>query len=347
MESIKEIYKIGKGPSSSHTMGPKKAAEMFKGLCPGASSFVVTLYGSLAATGKGHLTDVALKEALTGGSDTGIEIVWKPKEFLPQHPNGMNFKAYNAQGEMLCEKTYFSVGGGDISETGRRDAHKDVYPFNKMKDILGWCNENNSYFWEYVAKYEDPDIWDYLAERWDYNSSMQRRGLLFAYALAVSEENASGGTIVTAPTCGSCGVLPAVLYLFHTSYGVTENKIVNAMATAGLVGALIKENASISGAEVGCQGEVGTACAMACAAATRILGGTPPQIECAASMGMEHCLGLTCDPVCGLVQIPCIERNAIAAARAMDAAQYALMSDGSHIKETSEGGLANLIHNKR
>ena len=303
MESIKEIYKIGKGPSSSHTMGPKKAAEMFKGLCPGASSFVVTLYGSLAATGKGHLTDVALKEALTGGSDTGIEIVWKPKEFLPQHPNGMNFKAYNAQGEMLCEKTYFSVGGGDISETGRRDAHKDVYPFNKMKDILGWCNENNSYFWEYVAKYEDPDIWDYLAERWEvmkasiargldhegvlpgglnvrrkayayyqhaksYNSSMQRRGLLFAYALAVSEENASGGTIVTAPTCGSCGVLPAVLYLFHTSYGVTENKIVNAMATAGLVGALIKENASISGAEVGCQGEVGTACAMACAAAT-------------------------------------------------------------------------------
>ena len=235
MESIKEIYKIGKGPSSSHTMGPKKAAEMFKGLCPGASSFVVTLYGSLAATGKGHLTDVALKEALTGGSDTGIEIVWKPKEFLPQHPNGMNFKAYNAQGEMLCEKTYFSVGGGDISETGRRDAHKDVYPFNKMKDILGWCNENNSYFWEYVAKYEDPDIWDYLAERWEvmkasiargldhegvlpgglnvrrkayayyqhaksYNSSMQRRGLLFAYALAVSEENASGGTIVTAPT---------------------------------------------------------------------------------------------------------------------------------------------------
>ena len=272
-----------------------------------------------------------------------------------------------------------------------------------MKDILGWCNENNSYFWEYVAKYEDPDIWDYLAERWEvmkasisrgldhegvlpgglnvrrkayayyqhaksYNSSMQRRGLLFAYALAVSEENAAGGTIVTAPTCGSCGVLPAVLYLFHTSYGVTENKIVNAMATAGLIGALIKENASISGAEVGCQGEVGTACAMACAAATRILGGTPPQIECAASMGMEHCLGLTCDPVCGLVQIPCIERNAIAAARAMDAAQYALMSDGSHIvpfdavieamkqtghdlpslyKETSEGGLANLIHNKR
>ena len=171
----------------------------------------------------------------------------------------MNFKAYNGQGEMLCEKTYFSIGGGDISETGKRDERKDVYPFSRMKDILGWCNENNSYFWEYVAKYEDPDIWDYLAERWEVNSSMQRRGLLFAYALAVSEENAAGGTIVTAPTCGSCGVLPAVLYLFHTSYGVTENKIVNAMATAGLVGALIKENASISGAEVGCQGEVGTA----------------------------------------------------------------------------------------
>ena len=177
MESIKEIYKIGKGPSSSHTMGPKKAAEMFKGLCPGASSFVVTLYGSLAATGKGHLTDVALKEALTDGTGAGVDIVWKPKEFLPQHPNGMNFKAYNGQGEMLCEKTYFSIGGGDISETGKRDERKDVYPFSRMKDILGWCNENNSYFWEYVAKYEDPDIWDYLAERWEVMKASISRGL--------------------------------------------------------------------------------------------------------------------------------------------------------------------------
>lgn len=402
MESIKEIFKIGKGPSSSHTMGPKKAAEMFRKLCPGPCSYTVTLYGSLAATGKGHLTDVALREALNDAANSDVTIVWKPKEFLPQHPNGMNFKAYS-NGELICERTYFSIGGGDISETGERKTGKDVYPFGKMKDILGWCNENNSYFWEYVAAYEDPDIWDYLAERWNvmkkaiadgldhegvlpgglnvrrkayayyqhaksYNSTMQRRGLLFAYALAVSEENAAGGTIVTAPTCGSCGVLPAVLYLIHTSYGVTEKKIVNAMATAGLFGAVIKENASISGAEVGCQGEVGSACAMACAAATRLFGGTPPQIECAASMGMEHCLGLTCDPVCGLVQIPCIERNAIAAARAIDASQYSLMSDGSHIvsfdtvieamkqtghdlpslyKETSEGGLANLIKNKR
>lgn len=402
MESIKEIFKIGKGPSSSHTMGPKKAAEMFRDTCPRASSFVVTLYGSLAATGKGHLTDVALKEALEDGENCKTEIVWKPKEFLPQHPNGMNFKAFDADGRLLREQVYFSIGGGDISTTGKRENRKDVYPFSKMKDILGWCNENNSYFWEYVAMYEEPDIWDYLAERWEvmkrsiedgldhegvlpgglnvrrkaysyyqhaksYNNTMQRRGLLFAYALAVSEENAAGGTIVTAPTCGSCGVLPAVLYLLHTSYGVTEKKIINAMATAGLFGAVIKENASISGAEVGCQGEVGSACAMACAAATRIFGGTPPQIECAASMGMEHCLGLTCDPVCGLVQIPCIERNAIAAARAIDAAQYSLMSDGSHIisfdtvieamkrtghdlpslyKETAEGGLAFLVKNK-
>ena len=297
----------------------------------------------------------------------------------------------------------FSIGGGDISEDGKRQPEKDIYPYSKMKDILGWCNKYNSYFWEYVAKYEEPDIWDFLYERWvvmkkaiedgldhegvlpgglnvrrkaysyyqhamSYQNTMQRRGLLFAYALAVSEENASGGTIVTAPTCGSCGVLPAVLYLIHTQYGVTEKKIINAMATAGLFGSVIKANASISGAEVGCQGEVGSACAMTCAAATRLFGGTPPQIECAAAMGMEHFLGLTCDPVCGLVQIPCIERNAFAAARVMDCTQYSLMSDGSHIvpfdtvieamkrtghdlpslyKETARGGLAYLVKKNR
>ena len=210
--------------------------------------------------------------------------------------------------------------------------------------------------------------YSYYQHAMSYQNTMQRRGLLFAYALAVSEENASGGTIVTAPTCGSCGVLPAVLYLIHTQYGVTEKKIINAMATAGLFGSVIKANASISGAEVGCQGEVGSACAMTCAAATRLFGGTPPQIECAAAMGMEHFLGLTCDPVCGLVQIPCIERNAFAAARVMDCTQYSLMSDGSHIvpfdtvieamkrtghdlpslyKETARGGLAYLVKKKR
>lgn len=399
MESIKEIFKIGKGPSSSHTMGPKKAAEMFLALCPGASSFVVTLYGSLAATGRGHLTDVALMETLDPDNTGRLSIIWKSNEFLPQHPNALRLEAFDANGDKILEKTYFSIGGGDVSETGKREKAKSIYPHSTMKDILGWCNDNNSYFWEYVAMYEDKDIWDFLAERWEvmkkaiasgldhegvlpgglnvrrkaysyyqharsYQSTMQRRGMLFAYALAVSEENASGGTIVTAPTCGSCGVLPAVLYLIHKSYNVPENKIINAMATAGLVGSIIKANASISGAAVGCQGEIGSACAMACAAATRLFGGTPPQIECAASMGMEHFLGLTCDPVCGLVQIPCIERNAFAAARVMDVTQYSLMSDGSHIvsfdtvieamkqtghdlpslyKETSMGGLAYLL----
>ena len=283
MESIKEIFKIGKGPSSSHTMGPKKAAEMFKGMYPGASSFAVTLYGSLAATGKGHMTDVALIEALKDDRSPRVDIIWKPGEFLPQHPNGMNFKAYDAEGNLMGEKTLFSIGGGDISEDGRRQPEKNIYPYSKMKDILGWCNKYNSYFWEYVAQHEESDIWDYLYDRWvvmkkaiedgldhegvlpgglnvrrkaysyyqhamSYQNTMQRRGLLFAYALAVSEENAAGGTIVTAPTCGSCGVLPAVLYLIHTQYKVTEKKIINAMATAGLFGSVIKANASISGA---------------------------------------------------------------------------------------------------
>ena len=402
MESIREIYKIGKGPSSSHTMGPKKAAEMFKELCPQASSFLVILYGSLAATGRGHLTDVAITESLKGNSDKKVDIVWKPKEFLPQHPNGMTFRAFDGEKHLILEKTYFSIGGGDISENGKRNPAHDIYPYTTMKDILHWCNKNNTFFWEYVAKYEDPDIWDYLYEVWkvmqaaiergmdeegvlpgglnvrrkaysylqrakSYQEFMKRRALIFTYALAVSEENAAGGIIVTAPTCGSSGTLPAVLRVISRNYGYSDKKIINALATAGLIGSIVKENASVSGADVGCQGEVGTACAMASAAATQLYGGTPPQIECAASMGIEHFLGLTCDPVAGLVQIPCIERNAFAAARAMDASLYSLMSDGRHMvyfdtvveamkqtghdlpnlyKETAEGGLAFLVKNK-
>ena len=399
MESIKEIFKIGKGPSSSHTMGPKKAAEMFRALVPGASSFFVTLYGSLAATGKGHLTDVAISEAL----GDNVEFDWRPKEFLPQHPNGMKFRALDSDGNLIDEQIYFSVGGGDISQRGKRDfQRKDIYPHTNMAQVLQWCNDRNCTFWEYVATFEESDIWDYLAQRWDvmqkaiergldeegvlpgglnvrrkaysyfqhaksYHTSMYRRGMMFAFALAVSEENAAGGTIVTAPTCGSCGVLPAALNLIKTSYDYSDKKILKAMATAGLIGSIIKQNASISGAEVGCQGEIGSACAMTSGAVTQLFGGSPQQIECAASIGMEHFLGLTCDPVCGLVQIPCIERNAFAAARVMDATQFSLMSDGRHIvpfdtvveamkqtghdlpnlyKETSEGGLAFLVKNK-
>ncbi|MGM9775631.1 MAG: L-serine ammonia-lyase [Candidatus Coprenecus sp.] len=399
MESIKEIFKIGKGPSSSHTMGPKKAAEMFRALVPGASSFFVTLYGSLAATGKGHLTDVAISEAL----GDNVEFDWRPKEFLPQHPNGMKFTALDSEGNRIDEQIYFSVGGGDISQSGKRDyQRKEIYPHTTMAQVLQWCNDRNCTFWEYVATFEESDIWDYLAQRWDvmqkaiergldeegvlpgglnvrrkaysyfqhaksYHTSMYRRGMMFAFALAVSEENAAGGTIVTAPTCGSCGVLPAALNLIKTSYDYSDKKILKAMATAGLIGSIIKQNASISGAEVGCQGEIGSACAMTSGAVTQLFGGSPQQIECAASIGMEHFLGLTCDPVCGLVQIPCIERNAFAAARVMDATQFSLMSDGRHIvpfdtvveamkqtghdlpnlyKETSEGGLAFLVKNK-
>lgn len=401
MESIKEIFKIGKGPSSSHTMGPKKAAEMFRGEYPEAPSFIITLYGSLAATGRGHLTDAAINEALLESNPIApkVEIIWKSNEFLPEHPNGMLFKAFDAQGQLLGEHKTFSIGGGDISDTGKREAANDIYPFHKMSEVLSWCKDSGSSFWEYVAKYEEPDIWDYLNERWkvmktsilegldnegviqgglnlhrrasqffqhakSYQATMQRRGYTFAYALAVSEQNATGGTIVTAPTCGSCGVLPAVLYLVQSCYDFSDKKIIYAMATAGLIGSLIKENASISGAEVGCQGEVGSACSMASGAITQIFGGSVPQIEYAASIGMEHFLGLTCDPICGLVQVPCIERNAFAAARAMDVTQYALMSDGNHLvsfdtvieamkrtghdlpniyKETSGGGLAFLM----
>lgn len=419
MESIKEIFKVGKGPSSSHTMGPRSAALAFKEKNKDAASFGVTLYGSLAATGKGHLTDIALLEVLGGFSkkelgtmsieelrarepESRCRLNFRPEVFLPQHPNGMFFEAYNGAGEVTDSWTTFSIGGGDISNSGKREEKQPVYPHSKMEEILAWCKDNGTNFWEYVAEYEDKDIWDYLAYIWDtmkqsivrgldnegvlpgglklgrkaaafhikakgYQGSMQRRAITFSYALAVAEENAAGGTIVTAPTCGSCGVVPAVCCLDQKFYDFSDTKIIRGLATAGLIGNIIKTNASISGAEVGCQGEIGSACSMAAGASTYIFGGTPSQVEYAASIGMEHFLGLTCDPVCGLVQIPCIERNAFAATRAIDANVYALMSDGRHrvsfdtvievmkrtgrdipslYKETSEGGLAYLMSKK-
>ena len=260
----------------------------------------------------------------------------------------------------------YSVGGGDIVEEGQpRSAGPDIYPLTKISDIMRYCEENGTSYWEYVDECEGSAIWDYLAEVWGvmksavergieaegvlpgglgvrrkavsyyvhaegYNKSLKSRGLVYAYALAVSEENAAGGRIVTAPTCGSCGVVPAVLYHLYTSKGFSEKRILRALATAGLFGNVVKQNASVSGAEVGCQGEVGVACAMAAAAASQLFGGTVAQIEYSAEMGLEHHLGLTCDPVCGLVQIPCIERNAYAAARALDANLYAAFSDGKH-----------------
>ena len=365
MESLRQLYKIGNGPSSSHTMGPRKAAQHFaEHYGSGAVRFEVTLYGALAATGKGHLTDQAILGILSPIAPT--EILWKPETVLDFHTNGMTFRSFGASGQELASWTVYSIGGGDIVEEGQdRTPTQSIYPLTKIKDIQKFCEESGTSYWEYVDKIEGAGIWDYLAEVWTvmkeavergieaegvlpgglgvrrkavsyyvhaagYNSSLKSRGLVYAYALAVSEENASGGRIVTAPTCGSCGIVPAVLYHLHNSKGFSEKRILRALATAGLFGNVVKYNASVSGAEVGCQGEVGVAFAMAAAAASQLFGGTPAQIEYSAEMGLEHHLGLTCDPVCGLVQIPCIERNAYAAARALDANLYAAFSDGRH-----------------
>ena len=400
MESIKELYRIGIGPSSSHTMGPQAAAIQYQERHPEAKAFDITLYGSLAATGKGHMTDVAILRVLEPQGD--VTIHWEPATFLPFHPNGMKFAVRQPDGSLFDEWIVYSIGGGAItdSEIPEKDATggTQLYPLNTMKEIMAWCQETGHAFWEYVEQCEGPEIWEYLREIWrvmqeavvrginhegilpgplglqrkapiyytkakGYKAHLQSSGLVYAYALAVSEENASGGLIVTAPTCGSCGVLPAVLYHLGSNHAFSEERILHALATAGLIGNLVKHNASISGANVGCQGEVGTACAMASAAACQLFGGSVSQIEYAAEMGLEHHLGMTCDPVCGLVQIPCIERNAFAAARALDANFYASLSDGQHrvsfdrivrvmkqtgkdlpslYKETAEGGLAKI-----
>ena len=400
MKSIREIFRIGYGPSSSHTMGPRKAAELFVARLPHAARYQVHLYGSLSATGKGHLTDAAIIDVIPS-----VEIVWHD-EFLPFHPNGMRFCAWGEQENLMEEWTVYSVGGGALAEDPASSPHHliasssngeaSVYPLTRLSDIKDYCEKMGWDYWEYVEYCEGQEIWEYLREVWQvmrdavdrgldhegvlpgplhlrrkaasyyikvaaYKDNLRTRGLVFSYALAVSEENASGGKIVTAPTCGSCGVLPAVLYHAWRSRDFSETRILHALATAGLIGNVVKANASISGAEVGCQGEVGVACAMASGAVNQLFGGTLAQIEYAAEMGLEHHLGMTCDPVCGLVQIPCIERNAFAAARALDSNMYAAFSDGTHTvsfdrvvdvmkerghdlpslyKETSQGGLA-------
>ena len=412
MKSIRDVYKIGKGPSSSHTMGPFKAVRNYLENHPDAENLHVTLYGSLAATGKGHLTDTAIEEAFSTWKSTDretlenkekreghVEIEWMPKESLPEHPNGMKIGLKHTDGTISEEWTYYSIGGGDIVciEKPIEGKHEEsIYGLTTLTDIMNWCNRTGKTYWEFVQEHEDSSTWEHLELVWKvmrkavergidqegalpgplnlrrkassyfiraegYGDVLRTRGLIFAYALAVSEENACGGTIVTAPTCGSCGVMPGVLYHLQKTYNFSDQRIIRALATAGIVGSVVKHNASVSGAEVGCQGEVGVACAMAAAAVTQLMGGSPSQIEYAAEMGLEHHLGLTCDPVCGLVQIPCIERNAYAAARALDASIYALYTDGRHrvsfdqavkvmkqtgkdlpslYKETSEGGLA-------
>jgi len=362
MESIKEIYRIGRGPSSSHTMGPSIAAAEYRKKHPDAGSFHVTLFGSLALTGKGHLTDVAVAEAL---KPARVEIVWKKDEKKSFHPNALEFEVAD-QGAPSEKWLVYSVGGGKIVDDITKDKRPEpVYKQKNMQDVLDYYKSTGKTFWELVFETEGEQIKEHLAEVWQVMQEAIERGLiqeglipgglklqrkassyfikskrlkdypqttsrLFSYALAVSEENASGGRVVTAPTCGSCGILPAVLKITQEHYELRNDQIVRALATAGLVGNIVKHNASISGAEVGCQGEVGTACAMAAAAATQLAGGSPAQIEYAAEMGLEHHLGLTCDPINGLVQIPCIERNVHAAARAFDSARYSLLSDGKH-----------------
>ncbi len=398
MESIKNIFRIGNGPSSSHTIGPKRAATQFLQNNLNADSFRVTLYGSLAATGKGHFTDKVINDTLSPRGD--VTIVWEPKIVLPFHTNGMKFEAF-IDDHKSDEWIIYSVGGGSLAnETTEHE--KKIYSHESMSEITEWCERYGKSYWEYVFEHEDEDLPDYLALVWktmreaidrgleqegvlpgglglrrkalefntkarSYNESLKSRGLIYSYALAASEENATCGVVVTAPTCGSCGVLSGVLYHLSKSKNFPDSRIIRALATAGLFGNVVKRNASISGATVGCQGEVGVACAMAAAASCQLFGGTTAQIEYAAEMGLEHHLGMTCDPVCGLVQVPCIERNAYAAARALDVNLYSMFTDGKHIvsfdhvvevmmqtgtdipsvyKETSEGGLAKMYNSK-
>jgi L-serine dehydratase len=376
-------------------MGPKKAAERFLEKNKTANHFEVILYGSLAATGLGHLTDKAITATFKSYQ---CEIKWEPTVFLPKHPNAVKFIAMNSKNSIVDEWTAYSVGGGTIIDDDTESETKEIYPHKNLLEIMDWCNQNGKQFWEYIEEFEGEEIWSFLETVWtemlnsvkrglsrdgvlpgslklprkaesyftkgkNYATPLKRRSQLFSYALAVSEENASGGKIVAAPTCGACGVIPSVLFYSKKVFESSQIKILRALATAGLIGNIVKKNASISGAEVGCQGEVGTACAMASAAATQLMGGTIYQIEYAAEMGLEHHLGLTCDPVAGLVQIPCIERNAFAAERAIAHTAFAIISDGRHrisfdevvetmyttgidlqsqYRETSQGGLAKL-----
>lgn len=397
MDTLKELFKIGNGPSSSHTMGPQKAAEIFLKRNTEADRFVVELYGSLALTGKGHLTDWIIKKVL---GEERTEIVFRPDITLDYHPNAMKFFAYRG-GEQTSEWLVFSVGGGTLRELNESPGEApNYYKYNTMQEILEYTDQNGISLLDYVLESEPQDITDYALLMVETMFAAVERGLstegilpgalglkrrapsfykkylekktlnslVFASALAVSEENASGETIVTAPTCGSSGVMPGVLYAFYRHLQVGKNRLANALLVGGLIGNLVKHNASISGAEVGCQGEVGTACAMAAAACAFLKGGNNRQIEYAAEIALEHHLGMTCDPVMGYVQIPCIERNALSAQRALDSCDFALNTEGEHFitldsciqtlketgkdlnpnyRETSLGGLAKTVGNKK
>ena len=394
MESLRELYKIGRGPSSSHTMGPHKAALQFKEKYKNADSFTAVLYGSLALTGKGHMTDKVIGEVM---SPVPCTVVFDKTTPTSVHPNTMELIAYLG-GVELGRQTVYSVGGGSISyDVNKKSETHDVYPHNTFEEIAEFCYERNIRITEYVEMFEGEGIWEYLSDVWkvmkkSIEDGLKARGILdgglgvtrkahflhsqrhidesaqtrenrivCAYAFAVSEQNASGGEIVTAPTCGSCGVVPSVLRYMQENKRFTNEEVVKALATGGIIGNIIKRNASVSGAECGCQAEIGSACSMAAAALAELFGMGIEQIEYAAEVAMEHHLGLTCDPVDGLVQIPCIERNAVAAMRAINALSLAnfltslskvsfdtvvktMYETGIHLqsqyRETSEGGLA-------
>lgn len=404
MESLRALYKVGYGPSSSHTMGPYFASEKFLSEDNNGVSYKASLFGSLALTGKGHFTDKAIEKCFKEHNKK-VSIEWHSEITKPFHPNALTFTSFDKNGNVLSEKTYYSVGGGKVIEEGKDIQGKDVYgpKFSSMKKILQYCEKEGLSLWEVPIQKEGMEIFDYMGEVWDAMVDCIERGLddegvlpgglklqkkaaryyalaksfsgtlaheahAISYALAVSEQNANLGLVVTAPTCGSAGVLPSVLYYLQKQHNFPKAKIQRALLTAGLVGNLIKANGSISGAEVGCQGEIGSASAMAGAAATSLLGGSNYQVEYAAEMGLEHHLGLTCDPIMGLVQIPCIERNALASLRALDHTTLALLSDGRHMisfddvvdvmmetgksisanfRETALGGLATIMQKNK
>lgn len=397
MQSLRYLYRIGNGPSSSHTMGPVAAAQRALREAEGAERFEVTLYGSLAKTGRGHRTDYAIVKTI---GEERCEIKFDMDTPTDYHPNTMDIAAFRG-GEKIYEKRFYSVGGGEVIAEGEAEAeHEDIYPLNSFTEICDYCDEHEIRLWQYVEMIEGEEIWDYLSEVWGVMQNAVKRGIstegtlhgglglsrkarylfrhssvdeseetkmnrmICAFAYAVSEENAAGGLIVTAPTCGACGVVPAVLKYLQRKRNFTDEQILHALASASIIGNLIKTNASISGAECGCQAEIGTACAMAAAAAAELFELNLEEIEYAAEMSIEHHLGLTCDPIGGLVQIPCIERNAIAAMRALNAVNLAdFLADSRKIsfdmivdtmyetgkdlkviyRETSEGGLAKIF----
>ena len=402
MKSIREIYKIGKGPSSSHTMGPERAAMLFRQTYPKADAFRIVLYGSLSKTGVGHGTDRVIRQVL---SPLPTEIEFSNITLEGCHPNTMDLFAYR-NGEEIGTLRIESIGGGDIRVPGQTLLDTpEVYPENSFAEIADFCK------WRYIEKLSDyvelnegEEIWDFLLQIWQTMKQSITDGLsatgilpgglkvqrkakslyeqddselapgmkefkhIAAYAYAVAEQNADNGTIVTAPTCGACGTLPAVLKYAQDTRGFSDLQIAKALGTAGIIGSLTKRNASISGAECGCQAEIGTACSMAAAALAELYEQNLDQVEYAAEAAMEHHLGLTCDPICGLVQIPCIERNAVAAMRAMNACNLSYFLTGSRnisydmvcramhetginlnhrFRETSEGGLAKIYARKK